>query len=456
MARIPALDVTRLADDLTRLADEYKADCFVAVAESGSTLFSKAFGNTGERFALDSAGGLLLGLAVMLLHQDQLIYPDDPVVRYAPDWADVLPAGLTVTELLRQTSCLPDPLRRLTLTELHNGAENAGLSEDALLAREREFYLAGREPSRQLENLSSCTDAEAPCFAPSSVDESLLCRLITNITGGSPAQLIAQRILSPLGIECRLSGGAFWLTAVELEGLLAALARRELISASGWLLAEDVAAPHSIPFARQGGFLCGHSVLSGYTTEIMLHRQPGTAMLIASPRLMPWLQKEGAFRQFDIDAAGCLNAQLIYPAHTRMEPLSLRNISAALAIDSSCDDRGYTASPAADLARSAASRSRQTFVATEGGAAVGLLSLSTDTERKYARLETVLVDSRFRRRGFGRIMVRWAMRHLREKGVQSVFLCVDRSNTPALAMYERLGFEAWAVYEHAYIMKAEL
>lgn len=153
---------------------------------------------------------------------------------------------------------------------------------------------------------------------------------------------------------------------------------------------------------------------------------------------------------------GCINSRRIFPAHTRMERLSLRNLSSLLTLETEVDQKDYAASPAIDIASTAAERNRETFAATERGVTVGMLSLCTESSGRWARLETVLVDRRYRRRGFGRIMVRWAMSYLERKGFSRLTLCVSRNNLPAQSLYRSLGFELQGVYDSQFIFCAYL
>lgn len=57
-----------------------------------------------------------------------------------------------------------------------------------------------------------------------------------------------------------------------------------------------------------------------------------------------------------------------------------------------------------------------------------------------AEILTVAVSPKRRGRGIGRLMMDEAIRRLYFMRVASLFLEVDESNTPALALYRRLGF----------------
>ena len=83
------------------------------------------------------------------------------------------------------------------------------------------------------------------------------------------------------------------------------------------------------------------------------------------------------------------------------------------------------------------------FVAEEDDLIVGRLSLSRDAHpasRHVADLG-LMVDSRFRRRGIGRLLLEAAVEWARESDVSKLELHVFPWNTAAIALYESFGFE---------------
>ena len=442
---------SKLTHDLDRLAKEYDLrGCMVAVHDGG-TIYRRLDNRTDQEYFVDGRSGLLLGLAVLMLYDDGDISLGHRVERFAPEWVPVLPRSrVTVVELLQHISGLPDGLRRAMARQL---PQKEG--EEAV-RQEREFFLENRAPERQLEFLledGGCCGGWEP--APSSVDDSLLSLIVERVSGCTPEQLIAQRMFDPYKIEYDESNGVFSLTACALEELLSGLTGGDLLDGYALGLAKRIASSHAIPFAKRDGLLWGSSYINGSTVELVLHPQSETGLVIALNCPMPWTTDNGVFRQLDTEAAGYISAQLVYPAHTRMERIKPKNLSSALAIHTDCAD-GFTLSPAADMAHIYSDMNRWTFVATEGGVAVGLLSVCSEQPGESGRIDTLLVDSRFRRRGFGRIMCRWALEFLREKEMKWAFLYVNRENQPALQLYRSLGFELHETYEQTYVMKVRL
>ena len=58
-----------------------------------------------------------------------------------------------------------------------------------------------------------------------------------------------------------------------------------------------------------------------------------------------------------------------------------------------------------------------------------------------AEILTIVVPRKLRARGLGHMLMDATLRHLHAERVESLFLEVDETNAPALALYQRLGFE---------------
>ncbi len=79
-------------------------------------------------------------------------------------------------------------------------------------------------------------------------------------------------------------------------------------------------------------------------------------------------------------------------------------------------------------------------------------------------ITNVAVSPEYRKKGFGEALVSAAKEKAREKQVEKIFLEVRVSNSPAIALYKKMGFENLGVrknfYDHpredAYIMSCDI
>lgn len=79
------------------------------------------------------------------------------------------------------------------------------------------------------------------------------------------------------------------------------------------------------------------------------------------------------------------------------------------------------------------------FVAELDGEVVGALLAGHDGRRGY--IHHLGVRAELRGTGIGKELIRWAEEALAELGLEKVHLFVIKSNTPAKAFYEKIGYE---------------
>ena len=83
------------------------------------------------------------------------------------------------------------------------------------------------------------------------------------------------------------------------------------------------------------------------------------------------------------------------------------------------------------------------FVAEDAGAIVGRLSLARDSHPASAHVADLglMVARGFRRQGVGTALMEAAEEWARAAGIRKLELYVFPHNEPAIALYERLGYE---------------
>ena len=79
------------------------------------------------------------------------------------------------------------------------------------------------------------------------------------------------------------------------------------------------------------------------------------------------------------------------------------------------------------------------------GMANALITVSTAEGRKVVLLEDVIVNAAYRGQKLGRLLVEHIFDWAAQNGLPRVTLLADKDNAPALAFYERLGFETSAM-----------
>jgi ribosomal-protein-alanine N-acetyltransferase len=96
-----------------------------------------------------------------------------------------------------------------------------------------------------------------------------------------------------------------------------------------------------------------------------------------------------------------------------------------------------------DTARALVARARLFRIVKDAGSgrAAGFLRLRTDAPG-VGYVSDLAVHPDYWRRGLGEAMLRWAMGWFRSQGLKSAALQVNTDNSPAIALYRKLGFTA--------------
>ena len=88
------------------------------------------------------------------------------------------------------------------------------------------------------------------------------------------------------------------------------------------------------------------------------------------------------------------------------------------------------------------------FVAEVNNKVVGFAKASTEsiltplrTQRKFGTINGLVVKEEYRRRDIGTMLVEHCFKYLKGNGIDSALLHVFHDNTPAIRLYEKLGFE---------------
>ncbi|MEM9765159.1 MAG: GNAT family N-acetyltransferase [Pseudomonadota bacterium] len=132
----------------------------------------------------------------------------------------------------------------------------------------------------------------------------------------------------------------------------------------------------------------------------------------------------------------------------RLVEVTEENLAATLALDVFPGQRSYVASTAKSLAECYVYRSDIPRLAMLDDLPVGFVLVHRGEvegeDGRCFRLERLMIDASHQRRGIGRVLltlvIDWAARFLPRP--ESMALGVVQENTPAIALYESMGFRA--------------
>ncbi len=85
-----------------------------------------------------------------------------------------------------------------------------------------------------------------------------------------------------------------------------------------------------------------------------------------------------------------------------------------------------------------------------------LYTVSTALGTKVAILEDMIVSPKYRRKGFGTLLLKSALKFAQENGCTRVTLLTDSSNIKAQQFYKKIGFKKSNMIPFRFIQKAQL
>lgn len=103
------------------------------------------------------------------------------------------------------------------------------------------------------------------------------------------------------------------------------------------------------------------------------------------------------------------------------------------------DVESEAAQPVPDGAQADPDEDAEAYVAHWQGELAGVIELSV-AWNGYARVDNLVVDAAWRRRGIARALLEQALRWCRERGLAGVMLETQSNNVPACRLYQRCGF----------------
>ena len=459
-------DYTSLGANLIEEAEKYTRSTALSLCAGGSVRRLCSDSVQGEYYLVDGADGMLLGLSLMALIDEGLLSCDDLVTDILP--GELLPEmrDPTVRRLMRRVSGLPDPLHGVLLPELYSDPAFALLSEEEKAKRGRAAMLEHRSLERQMALLHSGKSILRLRRAPSCLDAAILTRAAERLIPDGLMNFQRERLLAPLGITSLACQSEYEekkihaLTLEQLERLAGALAGGEVqLSAECRALSASAGGKHSLPFFADRNVLCGHSEALGHTVEIFFDTAAGVSVLSASRR-PPAVTRHGeCFFRLDVDILYHMNAMGIFPRQPCLEPMNGQHFRDLACMRLENEQRDYVSSPVMLIAENVIQEYRDAktvYMITDSGTAVGALAVKRGVGAGRFVLDTLLIDRRFQRRGFGKAALRLVTDMLKGMDGRELTVCVSPSNTAALKLYESHGFELAAVYSDCLALRKML
>lgn len=485
----------RLSQRIDEIARKWDTSGAVVVVADGHIVHKNTYGyadrEKGIRTSPDSTylvsarSPLLIGLCIMQLVDRNKVSLQDTLDRYVPEYHHA--SRITVKQLLYHNTGIPDYFYSGKMIEMSRSGEHQGLSEQDRFRVERTAY----EQSTTLSEALAIIGDTPLEFEPGSRNSSwsasnavFLQSIIERVTGLSLFDYQRKHIFEPLGMDQTLSGccadtvsygciketilvrlpiaqeidHAFTTTIDDMVKLMRGVANRQLLSRRAWkrALAYD-SEGRAIIAEHANGVACAEGGILGYEFNLYFDQDAKLAYIHLTNETQTQKLINDEWFWFRKEMRRAIEEETTYPRFTILKPYSRRNAWEAMNLEVHESQKHFVLDAKASLCYALAQpRVRKPYVLMEGSRSIGLLVLGIDRQKSIYDVDILLIDKRYQRRGFGKIILAEGLEILKQHGARRMEIGVNRFNVAAQRLYFSLGFSPVAVYEQGMWLRIDL
>ena len=426
-------------------------------------------------YTLDSEDRFFAGLATLLLVDQGKLKFADNLAKFIPEYSHA--AQISVLNVLKAQSGIPDFYYSKLMVALAEQPEHKALVDEQRLRVEKRVFYEHKNIGSAL-NLIGDAPLEykpgTPDLGSSESDWVFLAELVRRVSSLSLFDFLRRNLFEPLGMAgVRQDGsgstvsycvfretqlvrmpcdfaydGLMTVTIDDMKKLLLALAERRVFSEGLWrrILKLD-AEGNGILIQNANGFDCSSAGFLGSGFHLYFNHASrlGFASLVNEEQRMKF--EQDTWRYFRRDSRELIATVLTWPENTSMVPVNKGNLWDALKLQVADDQHDYVLDAKSSIAMGLLYGSKKVYVQMEGNLSVGLLVLDLQSKKQYFNIDIVLIDKRFQGRGYGKLMVRFAVETLKNAGAKELTIGVNRFNYAAQKIYMAAGFAPKSVYE---------
>lgn len=481
------------SSQIDEIANKWNTSGGYVVLNNGEILHKNIYGyadrdlgipsSKDSTYSFHSQSELLLGICLMQLIDHKKIKLTDKLSNYIPEYKHG--SKITIKNLLKYNSGIPDFFYGNLMVSLNENKEHTELPvADRIYVEMKTMYI-----HRSFEHVLSLIGEQELDFEPGTNENEsetnwvFLTEILERITGMTLLEYEKKNIFVPLGMDTTIEGyhantvsyvsyrtkelirvpinynveGVFTTTFDDLCKLMNGLAEGKLLSNKAWktMLKYD-SKGRGICIDNSNGMACSQIKFTGYQFMVYFNQQNGLCYGHLENEESLMSNEGGVWHYFRKEAREEIEGLFTYPASTKMVRINKKNLWNALNIKVEPEQHEYVLEAKSSIAMCLVHKSFQAFVQMEGDRAVGLLILDIDKKKNHFYIEIVQIDRRYQGRGYGKIMMQWAVEYLRNQGAKELEIGVNRFNIAAQKLYHNVGFDIKAIYEDGMTMHAVL
>jgi len=488
------MNIEQLRHRIAEVAHKWDASGGIAVTHKQSILYKKLFGyqdrddqipiNPNDTFLMSTRSNLLLGLSVLLLVDQNLIRLEDTIDQYIPEYT--FGNQITIKDLIYHNTGIPDYYYEVQMLSLQEDASYQSQSQEEKFITEKMLY----ENAPTFQEMLSLIGTLPLTFIPGTRDSEysysnnmFTQEIIERLSKLSLFEFEKRYIFEPLGInsikqsslasttsygvlhqEIRIRlpfdkevPQAILFTFDDTIKLMFGLQYKKLLSKQGWKLACTYNNSGFSPIGeRVNGILCAATQMLGYEINLYVDFTKKLSYIHLTNEVQILKRENNEWIYLRKELRRVMEEETTYPTKPKLESFNEINGWDALTLSIEKNQETFVLDPKTTIAYSLMKpRERRLYVLTDSGRALGMMVLTINPKINHFHVDVLLVDKKYQHRGYGKFMLQKGLEILKKHGAKRIEIGVNRQNTPAIKLYQSLGFKIGAIYDEGMALKLE-
>lgn len=485
------IDINDINTKIDQLAKKWNVSNSLAIIKSNQIITKNYYGYQNRLNAIPTTNNStylfsllndqFVNIATLKLIDSKKLSMEDYLDKYIPEY--IYSNKIQIKHLMYNNSGIPDYFAKL-VKELTDNEEYKSLSFEKQYKNEKEIKARGISFSNLLKILNS-TELD---FVPGTKEEEwsetnalILAEVITRVSKTSYSEYIKNNIFDYLGMnvvkekvntttygcyECdktiQLSNDNVNDCVVmhfdDIIKFAQGLFNKKLLSKNAWRLALKTKSNNSLIYYMGSGWCWFYQEpFLGYTINIQINYKRDIMIVKAMNEMEKEELIDGKWYGFSSEVLDLINETITYPLQPKVVPFSSKYLRATMNLSIFDFQKDFVCDAKTALCYAYSERkTANTFIIEDCGIVIGILVLEVNKKENDYGVEVVLIDKKYQRRGYGRIMVGYGVEWLKKKGARELFIGVNRHNIAAQALYKSLGYKEDKVWTEGILMKIKL
>lgn len=471
--------IKKFENQLKKITDDWAYSGSFMLVKEDKVIHHKAYGrinhdkdifhDLNSYYTLDSYDKMFVNLAVLKAIDMGLISLSDTLLPYIPEYKHA--ELMTIENLLRDRSGIIDYYCQIIMVEQENDFSLADLSIEDRIRMEKEIKYKNQSFDQVFARIKDCPLEYEPGMLEKDTSQTnsvILAEIIERVSNKTLLEFIQMNIFEPLDLDiCQeisntsvsyveyestelvsvplkfTAKGLFRVTSSNILRLLQAILRKEIISKSLWrkVMKRDKEG-HNMYFNNASGYDFIMSEFLGFELYAYFDFKKQVMYSGITNAQQTFRLNNSNWTYFRREVRELVASLLTFPENTKMKRLNQNNLWGALNLSVDESQNQYVLETKSSIAMGLLSKSKRVFVQMEGHVAVGLLVLNLDKKHDNYNIDIVIIDRKFQNRGYGKLMVEWAVNYLKNEGASRLCIGVNRTNDAAKKIYMKAGFKA--------------